>query len=182
MMSYCEFTKDLDANHPHRIYHDLEYGFPIDNDDALFGRLILEINQAGLNWLTILKKEANFREAYAEFSIQKIAQFNESEIEALMNDSGIIRNRLKINAAVFNANMILDLQQEFGSFKNWLDHHAEKSRIEWTQLFRKNFKFTGGMIVEEFLMSTGYLKGAHSENCPIFERVITQHPKWLNYE
>jgi DNA-3-methyladenine glycosylase I len=182
MSTYCEFTKDLDALNPHRFYHDNHYGFPIHNDDELFGRLILEINQAGLSWTTILNKAANFRTAYAGFSIEKVAQFDEQDKARLLSDAGIIRNRLKIEAAIYNANRIMEIQEEFGSFEAWLNQHSGKSKADWTKLFKKTFKFTGGLIVEEFLMSTGYLKGAHSEKCPIFDTVKRQQPKWLNYE
>lgn len=177
-MSYCEFTKDLDESHPHRIYHDKQYGFPIENDNELFGRLVLEINQAGLNWLTILKKELNFRKAFNNFEVSEIAKFETSETEKLMQDSGIIRNKLKIESVIFNANRVLQLQKEYGSFRTWLDMNLGKDLKEWTALFKKNFKFTGGMITEEFLMSTGYLKGAHDENCEIYKEIIKLEPKW----
>lgn len=177
-MSYCEFTKDLDASHPHKVYHDNHYGFPIENDNELFGRLILEINQAGLNWLTILKKESNFRNAFDNFEIAKIADYKAQKIEKLMNDSGIIRNRLKIESVIFNANRIIEIQKKYGSFKSWLDTNSNKDLKDWTILFKENFKFTGGLIVEEFLMSTGYLKGAHDENCEIYKEIIKLEPKW----
>lgn len=168
-MSYCSFiqsiTKEKDLIH--KEYHDKRYGFPIDDDDELFGRLILEINQAGLSWSTILNKEKNFRKAYHNFSIKTIAKYNEKDIERLLNDVGIIRNRLKINAAIENAKTIIRLQNEFGSFKNWIDHHHPKTKEEWTGLFKKTFRFTGGEIVNEFLMSTGYLPGAHDTDCPV---------------
>jgi len=177
-MSYCEFTKDLDDNHPHRLYHDNHYGFPIENDNELFGRLILEINQAGLNWLTILKKEQNLKKAFNNFEISEVAKFKNPEINLLMQDSGIIRNRLKIEAAIYNANKIIELQKEYGSFRSWLDFNLGKDLKEWTFLFKKNFKFTGGLIVEEFLMSTGYIKGAHDENCEIYKEILKLEPKW----
>ena len=177
-MSYCEFTKDLDESHPHRIYHDNHYGFPIEDDNELFGRLILEINQAGLNWLTILKKEQNFREAFNNFEIDKIARYKASKIEELMNNAGIIRNKLKIEAVIHNANRIKEIQKEFGSFKEWLDLNNGKNLKEWTSLFKKYFKFTGGLIVEEFLMSTGYLKGSHDQSCEIYKEIIKLEPKW----
>lgn len=177
-MSYCEFTKDLDESHPHRLYHDNYYGFPIENDNELFGRLILEINQAGLSWLTILKKQENFRSAYSNFEIDKIAHYDLKKKESLLQDAGIIRNRLKIEAAIYNAKKVLEIQKEFGSFKKWLDLNADKDLKEWTALFKKNFKFTGGLIVEEFLMSTGYLKGAHDEDCEINKEIIKLEPKW----
>jgi DNA-3-methyladenine glycosylase I len=130
-MSYCEFTKDLDESHPHRIYHDNHYGFPVEEDNELFGRLILEINQAGLNWLTILKKEQNFKEAFNNFEIAEIAEFKAPKIDELMRNSGIIRNKLKIEAAIYNANSILQLQSEYGSFRKWLDLNLGKDLKEW---------------------------------------------------
>lgn len=177
-MSYCEFTKDLDESHPHRIYHDELYGFPISSDNELFGRLILEINQAGLNWLTILKKENNFRKAFDNFEIDKVAKYGEKEIEILMKDAGIIRNRKKIEAVIYNAQKIIEIQAKHSSFANWLDSNLNKDISEWTALFKKNFKFTGGLIVEEFLMSTSYLEGAHEKNCDVFKKIIKLEPKW----
>lgn len=162
----------------HKNYHDNHYGFPIHDDNELFGRLILEINQAGLSWETILKKEQAFRMAYSNFEIDKIAAYMEADRERLLNDAGIIRNKLKINAAIENAKTILNLQKEFGSFEKWLEYHHPKSKEEWIKLFKKTFKFTGGEIVNEFLMSIGYLAGAHSANCQITQKILKQHPMW----
>ncbi len=176
--SYCEAILLMESPNIHRNYHDKQYGFPIENDNELFGRLILEINQAGLSWTTILNKADNFRKAYDNFYIQTIANYREADINRLLNDAGIIRNRLKINAAVFNANKVLTIQTEFGSFKNWLDQHHPKTKEEWVKLFKKTFKFTGGEITNEFLMSTGYLKGAHIPDCPIYQEILLNNPKW----
>jgi len=165
--SYCEFVASLPEDNVHRIYHDTEYGFSIESDDELFGRLILEINQAGLSWTTILNKKENFRKAFSNFNIDKIASYGEKDLERLLSDSGIIRNRLKINAVIHNAQQIQDLQKEHGSFKNWLDKQQLDSLDEWVKLFKRTFKFTGGEITNEFLMSTGYLKGAHIDSCEI---------------
>jgi DNA-3-methyladenine glycosylase I len=162
----------------HKNYHDNHYGFPIHDDDELFGRLIMEINQAGLSWETILRKEAAFRKAYSNFSIKKVAAYKESDRERLLNDAGIIRNKLKINAAIENAKAIMALQKEFGSFENWLQQHHPKTKEEWVKLFKKTFKFTGGEIVNEFLMSTGYLPGAHAPGCPIYNTVLKNKPLW----
>jgi DNA-3-methyladenine glycosylase I len=170
-MSYCAYVASLTVENVHRIYHDLHYGTPIYDDNELFGRLILEINQAGLSWDTILKKEANFRKAYDNYDIATIANYQNDDFERLLQDVGVIRNRLKINAAIYNAQQIKLIQQEFGSFKSWLDHHCENTRLQWTQLFKKTFKFVGGEIVNEFLMSTGYLPGAHVESCFRFEQL-----------
>jgi len=154
----------------HHHYHDAHYGFPIESDDELFGRLILEINQAGLSWTTILNKEDNFRKAYAGFSIARIAAFCEEDKFRLLSDPGIIRNRLKIEAVIFNAQRVLEMQQKYGSFLNWLKEHHPREKSAWTILFRKNFRFTGGEIVNEFLMSTGFLPGAHLPDCPVYEK------------
>jgi DNA-3-methyladenine glycosylase I len=148
-------------------------------DNALFARLILEINQAGLSWETILKKKDNFFKAFDDFDIEKVSRYNEKRIEKLLQDAGIIRNRLKIQATIDNAKRIKNIQKEYGSFKNWLDAHHPKTRDEWTKLFKQTFRFTGGEIVNEFLVSTGYLSGAHIETCPIYKKVLKQKPRWL---
>jgi len=178
--SYCEFAATLEKSNVHRIYHDTQYGFPIDSDNELFGRLILEINQAGLSWTTILNKQANFRKAFSNFDIQKIASYGEVEKSRLLSDAGIIRNKLKVNAVIFNAQKIMDLQNEFGSFKAWLDFNHPLSIEEWVKLFKKTFKFTGGEITKEFLMSSGYLKGAHIKECSIYDSIICKNPIWVN--
>jgi len=177
--TYCEYAFHKDPDNVHKIYHDTEYGFPLIDDNALFGRLILEINQAGLSWDTILKKKENFRLAYSNFEIEKIANYTEEDRQRLLANAGIIRNKLKVNAAIHNAQVILKIQSEMGSFKNWLDEHHPKTKEAWVKLFKKHFKFVGGEIVNEFLMSTGYLKGAHDESCPIYQKVLAQNPKWL---
>ncbi len=167
MASYCEFVRDLPADNVHRQYHDHQYGFPLNDDNELFGRLILEINQAGLSWELILKKADNFRAAYANFDIDTVAGFTEKDRARLLQDAGIIRNKLKVNAAIHNAQQIQKLQAEFGSFKAWLDHHHPMPKPDWVKHFKKTFKFTGGEITGEFLMSTGYLPGAHDADCPV---------------
>ena len=180
-MSYCSFIPTMQPEERkalHKNYHDNHYGFPIHNDDELFGRLIMEINQAGLSWETILKKETSFRKAYSEFNIQKIAAYTETDRERLLNDAGIIRNKLKVNAAIENAKTIIALQKEFGSFEKWLEHHHPKTKPEWVKLFKKTFKFTGGEIVGEFLMSIGFLPGAHDENCSVNAQINKQNPMW----
>lgn len=177
-VTYCQAIRLMESDSVHCIYHDTQYGFPIQDDNELFGRLILEINQAGLSWTTILNKQDNFRKAYQQFNIKKIAGYKEKDRERLLQDAGIIRNRLKVDAAIHNANVILGLQKEHGSFKDWLNHHHPKTKIEWTTLFKKTFKFTGGEIVNEFLMSTGYLPGAHEESCGIYRKVLKSKPKW----
>lgn len=176
---YCHKATLMPVDNLDRIYHDTIYGFPNTDDNELFERLILEINQAGLNWSLILKKQKNFREAFDQFDINKVAQYDDDDRERLLNDAGIIRNKLKINATVFNAQKILKLQKEYGSFSAWLDHHHPLSLKEWTKLFRKTFKFTGGEITNEFLMSTGYLSGAHHVECGFYQSILESRPAWL---
>ncbi len=177
--TYCEYCLTHPEDTFNKNYHDSQYGFPINNDDELFERLVLEINQAGLSWITILKKADNFHSAYDGFQIEKIAAYTEKDRARLLADAGIIRNRLKVNAAIVNAQRILELKKEFGSFKGWLDKNHPLTKDEWTKLFKKTFVFTGGEIVNEFLMSTGYLSGAHDLECPIYEKVASLRPAWM---
>src|SRR5258706_7284778 len=167
-MSYCMYIQKLDKDNVHRLYHDKEYGFPLPNDNELFARLMLEINQAGLSWETILKKKDNFYKAFDDFDVSKVARYNDKKIEKLLQDAGIIRNRLKINAAIENAKKIVELQKEFGSFKNWIDKHHPLTKDEWVKLFKNNFRFTGGEIVNEFFLRSGYFPRAHTTNLPVF--------------
>ena len=179
-MNYCEFIAALpsDTDNPNKHYHDKQYGFPISDDNELFGRLVLEINQAGLSWTLMLKKQQAFRAAFKDFDIDAVAAFDEADIERLLADAGIVRNRLKINAAIYNARQIKRLQQKYGSFKHWLDTNHPLDKAGWVKLFKKHFKFVGGEIVGEFLMSTGYLSGAHIESCPVYQGVLECRPKW----
>ncbi len=175
MMTYCAIA----PGHPyHGPYHDTEYGFPLTGDAELFERLMLEVNQAGLSWLTILKKRDAFRRAYRKFDPAAVARFGAKDRRRLLMDAGIIRNRLKIDAAIHNAQVILDLREIHGTFKGWLDAHHPRPKEEWVKLFKKTFRFTGGEIVGEFLLSTGYLPGAHEESCPVYRRVLRSRPPW----
>jgi DNA-3-methyladenine glycosylase I len=176
--SYCDYVSRAGINSVHKEYHDKEYGFPIHDDNALFARLILEINQAGLSWETILKKKDNFFKAFDQFDIDKVSRYSEKKIEKLLQDAGIIRNRLKIESTIDNAKRIKAIQKEYGSFKNWLDEHHPLSKEEWVKLFKQTFRFTGGEIVNEFLVSSGYLPGAHVASCPVYKKVLKQKPKW----
>ena len=162
----------------YREYHDQEWGKPVRDDATLFEFILLETFQAGLSWITILRKRENFRNAFDDFNYQKIAEYDQRKIDLLLQDSGIIRNRLKILAAVANAQAFMQIQKEFGSFKKWIDHHHPKTKEEWVKIFKKTFKFTGGEIVNEFLMSTGYLPGAHVESCDIYQKVKKEKPAW----
>lgn len=170
--SYCAFVQDLPEDHLHRVYHDSQYGFPLVSDDDLFGRLILEINQAGLSWTTILKKQENFRKAYALFSISKVAAFTEKDENRLLANAGIIRNKLKVKAAIYNAQAILQIQAEHGSFKDWLLKQGNIDLKDWVKLFKMHFKFTGPEIVNEFLMSAGFKSGAHQPECPVHKKSL----------
>ncbi len=172
-MSYCKIARD----HPfHGPYHDTEYGFPVADDQRLFERLILEVNQAGLSWLTILKKREAFREAFAGFDVSRVSRFTARDRQRLMRNEGIIRNQLKINAAVENAKRILALEE--GSFANWLAAHHPRSKEAWVKIFRKTFVFTGGEITSSFLISVGYLPGAHDESCPVYREILKLRPAW----
>ncbi|HEY9527244.1 MAG TPA: DNA-3-methyladenine glycosylase I, partial [Anaerolineales bacterium] len=179
MTTYCDYCNSHPEDTFNRVYHDTQYGFPLKDDNLLFERLILEINQAGLSWITILRKADNFRKAYHGFAIDKIATYGEKDRARLLADPGIIRNRLKVNAAIVNAQKIRELRKEFGSFRGWLDANRRLSKEEWVKLFKKTFVFTGGEIVNEFLMSTGYLAGAHDQSCPIYRKVASLRPAWM---
>lgn len=176
--SYCTAVAAGQFSAIHIHYHDIEYGFPVANDNELFGRLILEINQAGLSWDTVLKKKASIRKAYADFSVEAIAAFSEKDIERLLQDPGIIRMRKKIEAIIFNANAILKLQKEAGSFAEWISLQNIKNKEDGVNVFKKHFRFTGNEITKEFLMGTGYIKGAHAPSCPVYDSVLSEKPHW----
>ncbi len=179
-MTYCTAIRDTLTDPYNREYHDHEYGFPIRSNELLFERLILEINQAGLSWLTILKKREAFRAAYAGFDPKRVAAFREKDRERLLADAGIIRNRLKIEAAIGNAKIVLKLAEEHGSFAQWLDANHPADLQTWKILFKKTFFFTGGEIVREFLVSSGYLAPAHDKHCPIYKRIVKLNPPWMS--
>ena len=169
--TYCDVAPSHEWHGP---YHDREYGFPLESDAELFERLMLEINQAGLSWLTILKKREAFRRAYGGFDPEVVAAYGARDRKRLLNDAGIIRNRLKVDAAIANAKTILELRKTHGSFAGWLAAHHPRSKEEWVKLFKKTFRFTGGEIVGEFLMSIGYLPGAHVPSCPVYQQSFTK--------
>jgi DNA-3-methyladenine glycosylase I len=173
--TYCDFA----PGHPvHGPYHDSEYGFPQREESVLFERLVLEINQAGLSWETILRKRDGFRRAYDGFDVDAVADYGARDRKRLLADPGIIRNRLKIEAAIHNAGVIRAMRDTHGGFAAWLDAHAVDSgtgqardKTSWVKLFRGTFRFTGGEITGEFLMSLGYLPGAHHADCPVAKRI-----------
>ena len=174
-MSYCDFA---DGDPVHGPYHDTEYGFPETDERRLFERLLLEINQAGLNWELILKKRDGFRNAYSEFNVDEVAAYDEADRERLLNDAGIIRNRLKVNAAIHNAQVIQAMRDSHGGFANWLEAHHPLHKADWVRLFKKTFKFTGGEITGEFLMSIGYLPSPHRQDCPVYAQIQALNPAW----
>ena len=176
MSGYCHIA----PGHPlHGPYHDHEYGFPQREEAVLFERLLLEINQAGLSWETMLRKRDGFRAAYSGFDVDRVARYGERDRARLLADPGIIRNRLKVEAAIHNARVIQQLRDTHGGFAAWLDAHHPLPKAEWVKLFKKTFRFTGGEITGEFLMSLGYLPGAHRQDCPAYRRAAKQRPPWM---
>jgi DNA-3-methyladenine glycosylase I len=173
--AYCLFAPSDPFHAP---YHGTEYGFPSRDDRVLFERLVLEINQAGLSWLTILKKRPAFTAAFVDWDLDRVAGFGEADVARLLGDAGIIRNRLKVAAAITNAQRLVALRQEHGSIAAWLDLHHPLPKEGWVKLFKQTFVFTGGEIVNEFLMSLGYLPGAHVESCPVYAKVMSRKPPW----
>ncbi len=175
MTTYCEFA----PTHPlHQAYHDTQYGFPIREDAALLERLALEINQAGLSWQIILRKQPDFYRAFEGFALDTVAAYGEADRQRLLADAGIVRNRLKVDAVIENARRLIAIRAEHGSFADWLDHYHPLSHDAWRRLFKKTFVFTGGEIVNEFLMSTGYLPGAHEPDCPVYAQILALNPPW----
>jgi DNA-3-methyladenine glycosylase I len=173
--AYCRAA----PGHPlHGPYHDSEYGFPSREESVLFERLALEINQAGLSWLTVLKKRPAFRAAFADWDVDRVAAFGEEDTARLLADPGIVRNRLKIAATIDNAGRIQALRASHGSFHAWLEAHHPRPKAEWVKLFGRTFRFTGGEIVGEFLLSLGYLPGAHEPDCPAYARILDLSPPW----
>jgi DNA-3-methyladenine glycosylase I len=175
MSEYCRIAPGHEFHGP---YHDEEYGFPTGDDRVLFERLVLEINQAGLSWLLMLKKRDAFRRAYDGFDIDKVAAYGAADRARLLADAGIVRNRLKVDAAIENARRLQDIRASHGSFASWIAAHHPRPKEDWIKLFRKSFKFMGGEVVGEFLMSVGYLPGAHAEDCPVHRRIVKLGPPW----
>lgn len=176
LTGYCHAA----TGHPlHGPYHDQEYGFPTHADPVLFGRLILEINQAGLSWLTVLRKRQTLHAAYSEFDVDAVAAFDDDDVARLLADPGVIRNRLKVGAAIHNARAVVQMREQYGSFSGWLDAHHPLPIEGWIRLFRETFRFTGGEITREFLTSTGYLPGAHDPRCPVHATISALEPPWM---
>ena len=175
MSWYC----DVAPGHPvHADYHDTEYGFPVTDERALFERLALEIMQAGLSWEIVLKKRAALNIAFDAFVIDHVAAYDDAAIARLLANSAIIRNRRKIAALITNAQRVQILRATHGGFSPWLAAHHPRDKAAWIKLFRKTFAFTGGEITNEFLMSIGYLPGAHRVTCPVHAQIVAHNPPW----
>ena len=164
-------------------YHDKEWGVPIYDDDTLFEFLILETFQAGLSWITILRKRENFREAFDNFDYEKIAAYDENKFNELILNKGIIRNKLKIRATISNAKSFIDIQKEFGSFSNYIWGFINKKPLinEWKSmtdipsktglsdliskdLKMKGFKFVGSTVIYAHMQATGMVND-HLVSC-----------------
>lgn len=170
-------------------YHDKEWGVPVYDDANLFEFLILETFQAGLSWITILRKRENFRVAFDQFDYKKIAAYNEAKFESLMNNAGIIRNKLKIKATITNAQNFMKIQEEFGSFskyiwrfvngkpiQNMLKNHKEApantslSDEISKDLKKRGFKFVGTTVIYAHMQATGMVND-HEINCFRYKEV-----------
>lgn len=156
-------------------YHDEEWGKPVYDDKILFEFLLLEGAQAGLSWITILRRRESYRKAFADFNVKKVAAFSEKDVERLMNDAGIIRNKLKVNGAITNAKLFIEIQKEFGSFSNYLwrfipgeeplqnqivtmsdvPAQTEISDAMSKDMKKRGFKFFGTTICYAFMQATG---------------------------
>lgn len=175
-MSYCKVAPGHEFHGP---YHDTEYGFPSRDERVLHERLALEIMQAGLSWLIVLKKRGGMNAAFRDFDVDTVAAFGARDVKRLLNDAAIIRNRLKIESIIDNAKRIRALRLSHGGFAAWLDAYHPQPLDNWVKLFRQTFRFTGGEVVNEFLMSLGYLPGAHGVGCPVQKRIVRAKPPWL---
>ncbi|HRE41357.1 MAG TPA: DNA-3-methyladenine glycosylase I [Ignavibacteria bacterium] len=185
--SRCGWCLSTDV---YKEYHDKEWGVPVHNDNKLFEFLILEGFQAGLSWLTILNKRENFRKAFNEFNPEKIVRYNEKKIEQLLNNPGIVRNKLKINAAVTNARMFLKTQEDFGSFDKYiwqftngktkhnyfeslkeLPARTKESDAMSKDLIKRGFKFVGSTICYAHMQATGMVND-HLVNCYRHKQIL----------
>ncbi len=175
MSWYC----DVAPGHPlHGPYHDNEYGFPLEDEAALLERLSLEIFQAGLSWLIVLKKRPATVIAFDGFDVDTVAGYGAGDVARLLGDPGIIRNRRKVGAIIENARRLRGLRQSHGGFAAWIAAHHPRGKDAWVELFGETFRFTGGEVVGEFLMSIGVLPGSHRDDCPVFGRIARLDPPW----
>jgi DNA-3-methyladenine glycosylase I len=164
-------------------YHDTEWGVPVRDDDTLFEFLILETFQAGLSWITVLRKRENFRKAFDRFNYKKIATYDQKKVDSLLQDPGIIRNKLKVNATISNAKAFMDIQEEFGSFSTfiWDFVDSEPIKNKWEDyknapattaisdaiskdLKKRGFKFVGSTVIYAHMQATGMVND-HEVNC-----------------
>lgn len=176
MPSYC----DIALGHPvHGPHHDLEYGRPVTADDVLLERIAMEIMQAGLSWLLVLNKREGLKSAFKGFDPDAVARFGARDVARLLQDERIIRNRRKIEAIIENARRVRGLRDDYGSIKGFLDAHHPLRLPEWVKVMKRTFVFMGPEVVNEFMMSTGYLPGAHRDDCPRFRAVAKLKPAWM---
>lgn len=178
----------------YRDYHDLEWGRPVHDDDLLFEMLILETMQAGLSWITILKKRESYREAFDNFNPNKIISYDDTKVEELMNNVGIIRNRAKINSVIHNAKMFLAIKDQYGSFDKmiWsyvdyvpiIGHRENMENLPSTtplsdqiskDLKKMGFKFVGSTTIYAFMQAIGMVND-HFTNCFVYEEILKDHP------
>lgn len=145
-------------------YHDEEWGVPVHDDRKLFEMLLLEGFQAGLSWITILRKRENFRKAFRGFDPVKIARFNRADLDRLMSDEGIVRNRLKIEGAVLSAKAYLAIRKEFGSFDKFIWQLADDAKRMSKELLRRGFQFVGPTICYAFMQAVGMVDD-HAKGC-----------------
>jgi DNA-3-methyladenine glycosylase I len=176
-MHYCDYAPHDPL---HRTYHDTEHGFPARDETVLFERLILEISQAGLSWGTVLRKRATLRAAYAGFDVDRVAAFGEADRARLLADPGIVRNARKVDAVIANARAVQRLRDGYGGFAAFLDAHHPRAKGDWVKVLKRRFAHVGGEIAGQFLMSLGYLPGAHRPDCPVDARVRAAGPPWLD--
>ena len=174
-VSYCESSKKHEALRRH---HDFEHGRPERDSARLLEFLALEIFQAGLNWRLVLEKREALRQAFFHFAPARLAACGQREIRLWMANKDIIRNRLKLQAMIYNAQRVQNWKEGGGGFADWLERHHPQPPPEWVKIFRKQFRFVGPEIVREFLTGTGFLPGAHQPDCPRYAEILALHPPW----
>jgi len=185
MKQRCFWVTDSDL---YKKYHDEEWGIPVYDDKELFEFLILETFQAGLSWITILNKRENFRNAFDNFDYKKIAIYSEKKYESLLQDAGIIRNKLKIRSAIANAQLFMEIQKEFGSFSKFIwsyvnnkpiiNHFKTREEIPATtelsdkiskDLKKRGFKFVGSTVIYAYMQAIGMVND-HTTNCYKYQK------------
>ena len=174
--SYCLVAR----GHPvHGPFHDREHGFPVETDAGFLERLALEINQAGLSWLVVLRRREGLARAFAGYDLDRVAAFGEADVARLLVDPGVIRHRRKVEAVIENARRMAGLRERHGSVRAWFDLHHPLPLDGWLRLLRRTFVFVGPEIAKELLVGTGYLPGAHLPDCPVWPVVVAADPPWL---